>query len=65
MRQKLDAGKYASAVDFVKDLKLIWRNCMTYNAVSGWCTQVRSVSCIYLGWFVVLHVGGEVRQEDG
>ena len=33
MRQKLNTGKYVSAVDFVKDLKLIWRNCMTYNAV--------------------------------
>lgn len=32
---KLENAEYASPKEFARDVKLVWQNCMTYNAVSG------------------------------
>lgn len=31
VQQKLEAGEYATPSDFADDLRLIWKNCFTYN----------------------------------
>jgi hypothetical protein len=31
IQRKMDAGGYSSAQDFAKDMRLIWKNCRTYN----------------------------------
>jgi hypothetical protein len=33
VKSNLLANKYADLPSFVRDMKLIWHNCMTYNAV--------------------------------
>jgi|TARA_B110000208_G_C11762636_1_gene427488 hypothetical protein len=31
IQRKMDAGSYKGAHDFAKDMRLIWKNCRTYN----------------------------------
>ena len=31
IKKKLDFNKYANAAHFVKDLELVWKNCLEYN----------------------------------
>ena len=32
VKKKIDAGKYSSINDAADDVRLVWKNCMTYNA---------------------------------
>lgn len=31
VEKKLAGGEYGSPTDFARDMRLIWKNCMTYN----------------------------------
>ena len=61
VKKKINEGKYKSIHDAADDVRMIWKNCMSYNADGSDFYNLAQVSVCCLYWFV----GTIVQGYDG
>ena len=55
VKKKINEGKYKSIHDAADDVRMIWKNCMTYNADgSDFYNLAQVSSCVLIGLVVVI-----------